>query len=216
MTFLARQSSPHRGYERHRYHEPAPEPLWIQLASGAAFNIEGAVSPLKIEDVAASLSRICRFGGACRDHYSVAQHSFHVTAVVRRLAPTCPDDGLRYALLHDAHEMVLSDIVSPVKALLKRFEHVAPTLDWFEKDIDRRIFEGLGYRHLMWMSQEYPLAAIVKQADTIMLGVERRDLMPGGRPWASVPPAPRTEPPVTPWPAKVAERMFLEAWERLE
>ena len=134
MSTMSPYQTHRTGHHRHSA-APAPDPLWLQLASGAAFNIEGPTSPLKIEDVAAGLSRICRFGGACRDHYSVAQHSFHVMAVVRRLAPNCPDDGLRFALLHDAHEIVLGDIPNPTKVLLKRFSDVKPTFDWLELDL---------------------------------------------------------------------------------
>jgi len=64
-----------------------------------------------ITDIAAALSKICRFGGHSNDFYSVAQHS----VVVANLAPSylC-----REALLHDATEAYLGDVIKPLKNIL--------------------------------------------------------------------------------------------------
>lgn len=63
---------------------------------------------IRIDDIAGSLSKICRFGGHPRVHYSVAQHSVLVTAMV-------PDALKQAALLHDASETYLGDVVKPLK-----------------------------------------------------------------------------------------------------
>lgn len=64
-----------------------------------------------LEDIANALSKICRFGGHIPDHYSVAQH----TLVVMTLAPK---ELKHAALLHDAAEAYLGDVVKPLKVLL--------------------------------------------------------------------------------------------------
>lgn len=66
---------------------------------------------LNLDDIATSLSNVCRFGGHLNEHYSVAQH----TLLVWHLAP---DELKRTALLHDAAEAYLGDVIKPVKVLL--------------------------------------------------------------------------------------------------
>jgi len=62
-------------------------------------------------DIAAALSKICRFGGQCNEFYSVAQHSILVAHLV-------PPVFQRYALLHDASEAYLGDVIKPLKVML--------------------------------------------------------------------------------------------------
>jgi hypothetical protein len=66
---------------------------------------------IDIEDIASSLSKICRWGGNLPEFYSVAQHSCHVAW----LAPV----PLRFAaLMHDAPETWAGDVIRPIKSLL--------------------------------------------------------------------------------------------------
>jgi 5'-deoxynucleotidase YfbR-like HD superfamily hydrolase len=79
-------------------------------------------SPLdiEIEDIAHGLARVARWNGQTRgDHaFSVAQHSILVEALIADLWPsTSPADRLG-ALLHDAAEYVIGDMISPFKTAL--------------------------------------------------------------------------------------------------
>jgi len=66
---------------------------------------------IDINDIASALSKICRFGGHPNDFYSVAQHS----VIVASLGPSylCKE-----ALLHDAAEAYLGDVIKPLKVIL--------------------------------------------------------------------------------------------------
>jgi 5'-deoxynucleotidase YfbR-like HD superfamily hydrolase len=79
-------------------------------------------SPLDIEiaDIAHGLARVARWNGQTGGAhiFSVAQHTLLVEAVMRAAAPRV-DDRLRLAaLLHDAPEYVIGDMISPFKAVL--------------------------------------------------------------------------------------------------
>ena len=66
---------------------------------------------ITIEDIANSLSKICRFGGHTSCFYSVAQHSVLVAHMTGK-------DYFREALLHDAAEAYLGDVIKPLKVML--------------------------------------------------------------------------------------------------
>jgi 5'-deoxynucleotidase YfbR-like HD superfamily hydrolase len=79
-------------------------------------------SPLDIEiaDIAHGLARVARWNGQTSGAhiFSVAQHTLLVEAVMRELTPRV-DVSLRLAaLLHDAPEYVIGDMISPFKAVL--------------------------------------------------------------------------------------------------
>jgi len=93
----------------------------VETYSGQGFDVLNPnPTDIHLNDVAAALSHVCRFGGHCRQFYSVAQHSIHVS---REL----PDDKPRLQMLglpHDAAEAYVGDIPRPLKAEHDAFERI--------------------------------------------------------------------------------------------
>jgi 5'-deoxynucleotidase YfbR-like HD superfamily hydrolase len=73
---------------------------------------------IEIEDIAHGLAFVARWNGqTVGDHaYSVAEHSILVESLYMRLSPDSPAKWRLAALLHDAPEYVIGDMISPVKA----------------------------------------------------------------------------------------------------
>jgi len=69
-----------------------------------------------LEDISHHLARVCRFGGAVHEYYSVASHSVMVHDIVAAASGTTERRN-RAALLHDATEAYLGDMVSGLKRL---------------------------------------------------------------------------------------------------
>ncbi len=75
-------------------------------------------------DIAIGLARLCRFGGHTNKFYSVAEHSDWCRQEIELKYPK--NDALAFkALIHDAHEAYLGDVVTPLKALLPQYENIA-------------------------------------------------------------------------------------------
>ncbi|HNP24648.1 MAG TPA: hypothetical protein PKM63_21755 [Panacibacter sp.] len=145
---------------------------------------------MQITDIAAALSKICRFGGQITEFYSVAQHSVYVCA----LAPSfCKLE----ALLHDAPEAYIGDVISPLKHILKLV--YKPIEERFEQAIERRF--GL--------STEYK--DFIKRADMFALQVEHRALQQGDRE-ALLKELRVNRLPEYIWPPHVAEQLFIETF----
>jgi hypothetical protein len=68
---------------------------------------------IDIDDMAWSLSRLCRWNGHCNSWFSVAEHCVRVSRLT--------NDPLA-GLLHDASEYVLGDVPGPIKKLLPDYQ----------------------------------------------------------------------------------------------
>ncbi len=91
---------------------------WMQTVSGRQFwPLDPRPEDIVIEDIAHALSMMCRFGGHCERFYSVAEHSVLVSENVP------PQDAL-WALLHDASEAYIADIVRPAKRFIDGYKHI--------------------------------------------------------------------------------------------
>ncbi|MGJ5047506.1 YfbR-like 5'-deoxynucleotidase [Bradyrhizobium oligotrophicum] len=95
--------------------------VWQRMLSGRRLNLIDP-SPLDVEiaDIAHGLARVARWNGQTTGAhiFSVAQHTLLVETVMRARKPNI-DAKLRLAaLLHDAPEYVIGDMISPFKAVL--------------------------------------------------------------------------------------------------
>lgn len=92
---------------------------WQRMLSGRRLDLlDPTPVDIEIEDIAHGLAFVARWNGQTRGDYpySVAEHSLLVEALFRRLAPGASPKWCLAALLHDAPEYVIGDMISPVKA----------------------------------------------------------------------------------------------------
>lgn len=109
--------------------DPAPR-AWQRMLSGRRLDLlDPSAMDIEIDDIALGLSRVARWNGQTTgEHgFSVAQHSLIVEEICAHLKPGLDTQWRLVALLHDAPEYVIGDMISPFKAALgldyKRFEH---------------------------------------------------------------------------------------------
>ncbi|MFL5295387.1 MAG: YfbR-like 5'-deoxynucleotidase [Phenylobacterium sp.] len=100
----------------------AGEPrAWQRMLSGRRLDLLDP-SPMDIEigDIAHGLARVARWNGqTVGEHaFSVAQHSVVVEEIVAHIQPDVAPKWRLAALLHDASEYVIGDMISPFKAAL--------------------------------------------------------------------------------------------------
>jgi hypothetical protein len=137
---------------------------WIQTHTGGTFDLLNPdPAAVRLDDLAHHLAHLCRYTGACRKFYSVAQHSVRVGMLLPR--------RLKLAgLLHDAAEAYTGDWSSPMKVAVRQ---AAPgLLEAIHAPIERAIEERFGLRLTADDRAE------IKRADHVMLATEKRDLMP--------------------------------------
>jgi 5'-deoxynucleotidase YfbR-like HD superfamily hydrolase len=95
--------------------------VWQRMLSGRRLDLLDP-SPLDIEiaDIAHGLARVARWNGQTSGAhiFSVAQHTLLVEAVMRQQLPRVDVRCRLAALLHDAPEYVIGDMISPFKAVL--------------------------------------------------------------------------------------------------
>ena len=141
----------------------------MQLRSGRAFfPTDPLPEDIEITDIAASLSKICRFGGHTKEFYSVAEHSVYVSLLVPKQFALC-------GLLHDAIEAYMGDVIRPIKCQI-------PELIVMEEMIWQAVADKFGLPKTM--PEE------VVEADDTILAEEKLTVMgtPNGAAWGALPP----------------------------
>lgn len=131
---------------------------WIQTFSGKKFDpLDPKPEDIDIEDIATALSNICRYGGHVSRFMSVAEHSYLVSLRVQELGGDLYDQ--KWALLHDASEAYIGDIVRPLKT--------QPLFEDYLK-VEKRLMAAIVGKYGL-----NPLEPkIVKDTDWEMLGTE--------------------------------------------
>ncbi len=98
---------------------PKPPRAWQRMLSGRRLDLlDPTPVDIEIEDIAHGLAFVARWNGQTRgDHaYSVAEHSLLVETLFSRMSPGIAAKWQLAALLHDAPEYVIGDMISPVKS----------------------------------------------------------------------------------------------------
>lgn len=130
---------------------------YVSTFSGNRFYpLRPHIDQVAIEDIAHGLAYQCRFNGQTKTFYSIAQHSLIVASLV-------PPPLRLAALLHDAAEAYLGDMVKPLKVLLPEFAAL-------EDKVTAIIATTYGI--------DFSDYAPIKRADLVALATEKRDLMP--------------------------------------
>ncbi|MGI3169805.1 hypothetical protein ACRARG_11660 [Pseudooceanicola sp. C21-150M6] len=92
---------------------------WQRMLSGRRLDLlDPTPMDIEIEDIAHGLAFVARWNGQTQGDYaySVAEHSLLVETLFARLEPKSTPAERLTALLHDAPEYVIGDMISPVKA----------------------------------------------------------------------------------------------------
>jgi len=115
---------------KNRTAQAMPPRAWQRMLSGRRLDLlDPAAIDIEIDDIALGLSRVARWNGqTLGDHgFSVAQHCLVVDDICLHIQPDISPVHRLMALLHDAPEYVIGDMISPFKAALgfnyRRFEN---------------------------------------------------------------------------------------------
>ncbi len=169
---------------------------YVSTFSGNRFYpLEPRIDHVAIEDIAHGLAYQCRFNGQTREFYSVAQHSLIVASLV-------PPPLQLAALLHDAAEAYLGDMVKPLKVLLPAFAAL-------EDQVSALIAAAFAI--------DFSDYAPIKRADLIALATEKRDLMPhSAERWAYLDDIRALPEPISAMSPGQAKQAFLARFAELD
>jgi 5'-deoxynucleotidase YfbR-like HD superfamily hydrolase len=189
--------------------------VWQRMLSGRRLDLLDP-SPLDIEvaDIAHGLARVARWNGQTRGAhiFSVAQHTLLVEAVMREQTPRVDIRFRLAALLHDAPEYVIGDMISPFKAVLGG--------DY--KAVEKRLLSAIHIRFGLPPVLADEITRQIKDADRGAAYLEATELagfaqaeakrLFGRDPGLSA--ATRAD-YLTPWSAAKAEKRFLARFKTL-
>jgi uncharacterized protein len=142
---------------------------WQRMLSGRRLDLLNP-SPLdiEIEDIAHGLARVARWNGQTHgDHaFSVAQHCVVVEQIAGHVNPRLDRAARLAALLHDAPEYVVGDMISPFKAALG--------VDY--KAFELRLLSAIHIRFGLKPAVDEKLAVEIKKADRVSAYLEATQL----------------------------------------
>jgi len=188
-----------------------PPRAWQRMLSGRRLDlIDPSPLDIEIEDIAHGLARVARWNGqTLGDHaFSVAQHSVIVEGLVGQLEPGLPPAKRLVALLHDAPEYVIGDMISPFKSVLGESY----------KGVEQRLEEAIHLRFALPARTPAKLKKLIKRADLICAWFEAVQLAgftkaEANKFFGKVPGDITLE--LTPEPAPIAQAQFLARYAKL-
>lgn len=144
---------------------PSPPRAWQKMLSGRRLDLlDPTPMDIEIEDIAHGLSFVARWNGQTLGDfaYSVAEHSLLVETLFTRMNPKAPVKWRLAALLHDAPEYVIGDMISPVKSA------VGPDYD----ALDKRLAAVIHIRFGLPAAIPATIKKQIKKADKISAWME--------------------------------------------
>ena len=138
---------------------------WQRMLSGRRLDLlDPTPMDIEIEDIAHGLAFVARWNGQTKGDfsYSVAEHSILVEQIFTHRQPNAPTKWKLAALLHDAPEYVIGDMISPVKAAVG---------SGYE-DLDDRLVAAIHLRFGLPVQIPVPVKKQIKQADKISAWLE--------------------------------------------
>lgn len=138
---------------------------WQRMLSGRRLDLlDPTPVDIEIEDIAHGLAFVARWNGQTHGDfaYSVAEHSLLVEEIFGRIAPNAPVKWRLAALLHDAPEYVIGDMISPVKA------SVGPGYG----ELDKRLTAAIHIRFGLPAAIPATVKRQIKKADRISAWME--------------------------------------------
>ncbi|MFN4056607.1 MAG: hypothetical protein ACK4HW_00300 [Roseinatronobacter sp.] len=100
---------------------PKPPRAWQRMLSGRRLDLlDPTPVDIEVADIAHGLAFVARWNGQTAGDwpYSVAEHSLLVEQIFTRIWPGAGPRWQLAALLHDAPEYVIGDMITPVKAAI--------------------------------------------------------------------------------------------------
>ncbi|AZL59421.1 HD family hydrolase [Tabrizicola piscis] len=138
---------------------------WQRMLSGRRLDLlDPTPMDIEVEDIAHGLAFVARWNGQTRGDwpYSVAEHSLLVEEIFARASPGIAARWRLAALLHDAPEYVIGDMISPVKAA------VGPGYG----ALDERLSAAIHLRFGLPAVLPAPIKKAIKAADKISAWLE--------------------------------------------
>lgn len=185
---------------------------WQRMLSGRRLDLlDPSPLDIEIEDIARGLARVARWNGQTSgDHaFSVAEHSVVVLDVFERLYPKASVAERLTALLHDASEYVIGDMISPFKAVLGG--------DY--KAVEARLDAAVNRRFGLTAPTPARLKKRIKRCDVICAWFEATQIAGFTVEEADrffITPPDGLDVMIDPIPVVAAEAMFLERFRTLE
>jgi 5'-deoxynucleotidase YfbR-like HD superfamily hydrolase len=184
---------------------------WQRMLSGRRLDLlDPSPMDIEIEDIAHGLARVARWNGqTVGEHgFSVAQHSLVVEEIAAHLSPGLDAKWRLAALLHDAAEYVIGDMISPFKA----------ALGVSYKDFETRLETAIHIRFGLPVTTPAPIRKLIKQADRACAFFEAVQLAGFSSTEALSffgPPPPRYHLTIDPLPAGQAQARYVDRFHLL-